>query len=289
MRLSRNSTLSPSQTDRLLLNVLRLLSAAAGAVFILIVVFLMKEALPIFKKLSLLQFFTDPSWHPTEGRFNLVPMLAGSLLTTLGALILAVPFGILSAVFCQYYASQKIAGFYQTVLALLAGIPSVVYGLWGLVVLVPLIRQIHPPGTSLLAGILILGLMILPTIALTANSAFAHVPEDDLQNAAALGLSCWQTVRGVVLPAAQPALVTGIVLAIGRAIGETMAVLMVAGNVVQIPQSLFDPVRTLTANIALEMSYAMDEHRAALFMGGLILMGIIVFLMMLYGQMKASP
>lgn len=258
---------------------LRLLSGVAGLLFILIVVFLMKEALPVFEKLSLLQFFTDPSWHPTEGRFNLLPMLAGSLLTTFGALILAVPFGILSAIFCQYYASQKIAGFYQTVLALLAGIPSVVYGLWGLVVLAPLIRQIHPPGTSLLAGILILALMILPTIAFTANAAFSQIPEDYLQNAAALGLSRWKTVRGLVLPSARSGLMSGIILGAGRAIGETMAVLMVAGNVVQIPKSLFDPVRTLTANIALEMSYAMAEHRAALFMGGLILMGMIVLLM----------
>ena len=161
---------------------------------------------------------------------------------------------------------------------LLAGIPSVVYGFWGLVVLVPLIGRIQPPGTSLLAGIAILTIMILPTIALMADASLAKVPPEYLRGAAALGLSRWATIRSIVFPAAKSGLFTGVILETGRAIGETMAILMVCGNVVQTPKSLFDPIRTLTANIALEMAYATGDHRSALFVSGLVLMALIVAL-----------
>ena len=152
------------------------------------------------------------------------------------------------------------------------------YGFWGLVNLVPLIARIHPPGPSLLAGILILTIMILPTIALMADAALANVPQHYLRGAAALGLSRWATIRGVVFPAAKSGLFTGVILETGRAIGETMAVLMVCGNVVETPHSLFDPIRTLTANIALEMAFALGDHRSALFVSGLLLMAMIVAL-----------
>jgi phosphate transport system permease protein len=161
---------------------------------------------------------------------------------------------------------------------LLAGIPSVVYGFWGLVVLVPLIGAIHPPGPSLLTGIVILTIMILPTIALLADASFADIPPQYLHGAAALGLPRWATIRGVVFPAAKSGLFTGVLLGSGRAIGETMAMLMVCGNVVQTPHGLFDPMRTLTANMALEMAYALGDHRAALFVSGLVLMAMIVAL-----------
>jgi len=161
---------------------------------------------------------------------------------------------------------------------LLAGIPSVVYGFWGLVVLVPQIAEIQPPGPSLIAGILILTIMILPTIALMADASLANVPQQYLRAAAALGLPRWATIWNVVFPAAKSGLFTGVILETGRAIGETMAILMVCGNVVQIPSSIFDPIRTLTANIALEMAYALGDHRAALFVSGLVLMAMIVAL-----------
>ena len=167
---------------------------------------------------------------------------------------------------------------YRRLIELLAGIPSVVYGFWGLVVLVPLIGAIHPPGPSLLAGIVILTIMILPTIALMADASLANIPQQYLRGAAALGLPRWATIRGVVFPAAKSGLFTGIILETGRAIGETMAILMVCGNVVQTPHSLFDPIRTLTANIAIEMAYALGDHRAALFVSGLVLMGMIAAL-----------
>jgi phosphate transport system permease protein len=224
------------------------------------------------------RFFTDPSWHPAEGFYNLLPMVWGTLFTMAGSVLVATPLGILSAVFCRYYAPPFIAGVYRRLIELLAGIPSVVYGFWGLVVLVPLIGRIQPPGPSLLAGIIILSIMILPTIALMADASLANVPTHYLRSSAALGLSRWATVRGVVFPAAKSGLFTGVILETGRAIGETMAILMVCGNVVQLPGGLFDPVRTLTANIALEMAYALGDHRSALFVSGLLLMGMIVAL-----------
>jgi phosphate transport system permease protein len=205
-------------------------------------------------------------------------MLWGTLFAMTGAVLVATPLGILSAVFCHYYAPRPVARWYRRLIELLAGIPSVVYGFWGLVNLVPLIARLHPPGPSLLAGILILTIMILPTIALMADAALANVPQQLLRGAAALGLPRWATIRGVVFPAAKSGLFTGVILETGRAVGETMAVLMVCGNVVRTPHSLFDPIRTLTANIALEMAFAEGDHRAALFVSGLILMGLIVAL-----------
>ncbi len=281
MILFKNKNLSPSQSDIVLLWILRLFAAITGIIVILITAFLLLEALPVIQQIGWLRFFTDPSWHPVEEFYNLLPMLWGSLLVTLGAVILAAPIGIGSAIFCQYYAPPFIAVFYRQLINLLAGIPSVVYGFWGLVVLVPLIGKLQPPGTSLLAGIAILTFMILPTIALTAEASFAKVPQEYLQGAAALGISHWGTIRGVVLPAAKSGLLTGLILGTGRAIGETMAVLMVCGNVVQTPTSLFDPVRTLTANIALEMAYATGNHRSALFVSGLLLMMAIALLVVI--------
>jgi len=280
--------LSPSLNDTILIWTLRGFAVIAGAIALLIVVFLILEALPVLRQVGLWRFFTDASWNPAEELYNLTPMLWGTLLAMAGSVLIATPLGVLSAVFCQYYAPPRISSLYRRLIELLAGIPSVVYGFWGLVVLVPLIGRLHPPGTSLLAGIAILTIMILPTIALTADASFAKVPPDYLRGAAALGLSRWATVRGVVFPAAKSGLFTGLILETGRAIGETMAILMVCGNVVQTPKSLFDPMRTLTANIALEMAYATGNHRSALFVSGLVLMGIIVALVAAAEVLKPS-
>ena len=190
--------------------------------------------------------------------------------------ILATVLGISSALFCQYYAPFLLASIYRKFIELLSGIPSVIFGLWGLMVLVPLIASFHPPGPSLLAGVVILTLMILPTIALVADTSLANVPREYIQGAAALGLGRWAIIRHVALPTAKSGLVTGILLQTGRAIGETMAILMVCGNVVQTPTSVFDPIRTLTANIALEMAYAVVGHRSALFLGGLLLLTMVI-------------
>ena len=264
--------------DAALLWLLRAASAVSGAIVVFIAVFLCLESVPALKDVGVTRLFSDASWHPAQGAsgtFNVTPMLAGSLLATLGAIGLAAPLGIASAVFCQHYAPARLARAYRQLIGLLAGIPSVVYGFWGLVVLVPLLRSLAPPGASLLAGILILALMILPTVALVADGALANVPRGYLLGACALGLSRFSTVLRVALPAARSGLITATILGAGRAIGETMAILMVCGNVVALPASVFDPVRTLTANIALEMAYATGDHRSALFLTGLVLLLLV--------------
>ena len=265
--------------DRALTWTLRACAAITGAVVVLIAVFLMLESWPGLRRVGVPRFFSDPSWHPSavaaDGSFNLLPMLWGTLAATAGALLLAAPLGVLSAIFCRHVAPPMLSRSYRRLIELLAGIPSVVYGFWGLVVLVPLIARLEPPGASLLAGILVLALMVLPTIALAADAALEAVPRRYLRGAAALGLGRWATLAGVALPAARSGIVTGVILATGRALGETMAVLMVCGNVVQVPASFFDPVRTLTANIALEMAYALGDHRSALFVTGLLLLALV--------------
>ncbi|NOQ63385.1 MAG: phosphate ABC transporter permease subunit PstC [Methyloprofundus sp.] len=278
MTLLRHNILSLSKTDQQLSLLLRLCALISALLVALILGFLLSESLPILQRVSILNFMNDPSWHPVQGLYNITPMLSATLLSTLGALLLATPLGIASALFSRYYAPPLLAAWYRRLIELLAGIPSVVYGLWGLTTLAPLVAQIHPPGVSLLTAILVLALMILPTVALTVDAALLAVPAAYHSSAAALGLSRWATIRSVIIPAAHSGIRSGIMLAAGRAIGETMAVLMVAGNVVQHPHSLFDSVRTLTANIALEMSYAMGDHRVALFVSGLALMLMILLL-----------
>lgn len=270
--------MSRSRTDRALVAGLRVAAAISAALVGLIAAFLVLESLPALRAVGFSRFFTDASWNPTEGLYNLAPMLWGTLFATAGAMLLATPLGILSAIFCHDYAPPRLAGLFRRLIELLAGIPSVVYGLWGLTVLVPMIAAIRPPGPSLLAGIAVLTIMILPTIALSADAALAGVPADYRRAAAALGLSRGATLRRVVLPAARSGLFTGVLLGMGRALGETLAVLMVCGNVIRTPDGLFAPVRTLTANIALEMAYAVGTHRSALFVGGLVLLALVVLL-----------
>ena len=203
-------------------------------------------------------------------------MFVGTLYATLGAVTLAAPCGVALAVFATFYAPPPIARVVHGVLGLLAGIPSVVYGLWGLVTLVPLLNRLHPPGLSLLMGIVILTLMILPTIALLAEAALRSVPREYTLGAAALGCTRWQIAHSVAMPAARSGLLTAVLLGSGRALGETMAVSMVMGNTIQIPDSVWVPARTLTAHIGLEMAYATGSHRAALFAAGLwLLAGVI--------------
>jgi phosphate transport system permease protein len=272
----KSRRIARSLIDPALLLLSRLAALVAGLIVVGMVGFLVLEAAAALRAVGPGRFFTDPQWHPAEGLFGLLPMLAGTALATLGALLLATPLGIASALFCRYFAPRGIASLYRRLVELLAGTPSVVFGLWGLVVLVPLLNRVHPPGASLLAAILILALMVLPTLALTVESGLRSLPEEYLHAAAALGLSRWTTVFRVALPAARSAVATGILLATGRALGETMAVLMVCGNVVQLPRTLFDPIRTLTANVALEMAYALGLHRSALFLSGLLLALVVI-------------
>ena len=264
---------------------LQLVASIAVILVGAIVVFLAIESKPAIGQLGW-RLFSDEAWFPTEGQFGLFPMLVGTLLVATGSILIAAPVGVASAIFSQYYAPAQIAFFYRRLVELLVGIPSVVFGFWGLVVLCPFISWVaedlggwpQVPGPSLLAAIMIVGLMILPTVMLVSESAIKGVSGEYIKGAAALGLGRLTTIWRIVLPQAKTGIVTGIVLAMARAVGETMAVVMVAGNVVKIPGSLFDPVRTLTANIALEMGYAAGLQRSALFCSGLALLVLVAVL-----------
>lgn len=276
-----------------LLWVLRILAAMAAGIIVLVLGFVILESIPALQAVGLSRFITDPGWHPAagalDGEYNLGPMLVGTLAAAGGAILLATPLGLGSALFSRFYAPETAGRWYRRLVEVLAGIPSVVYGFWGLVVLAPLIGQWHPPGQSLLAGTLILTLMILPTVALLSEASLRSVPASYLRGTAALGLSRWASIHGVVLPAARGGILTAILLATGRALGETMALLMVTGNVVQVPGSAFDPVRMLTSNIALELGYAMDNHRSALFVSGLVLMALVAVLVAMAEWTSREP
>lgn len=263
-------------SDRLLSALLVTLAVACAALPLLVLGFLVSESLPVLTHLR--AFFSSEGWYPLEGRFGLMPMLWASLAAAGGALLLAAPLGLASAIFVVFFAPPPLARAYRLVLNLLAGIPSVVFGLWGLTVLVPLIARWQPPGASLLAAMLILALMVLPTVAVSSIAALAAVPRATLAGAVALGMGARSRILGVALPAARGGIAGGCLLAAARALGETMAVLMVAGNVVQNPSGLFEPVRVLTANIALEMAYATGTHRAGLFASGLVLTMLVLLL-----------
>lgn len=269
----------PTNRDDGIRSLSRMAAAVSAGLIGLVLLFLVRESLPAFERIGFLRFLSDESWHPLSNRFYLLPMILGTALTSAGALFLAAPLGLASALYGRFYAPARLAIWHRRLVELLAGIPSVVFGLWGLVVLVPLLAPLGGSGQSLLAATLVLALMILPTIALTSQAALASVEPELLSGGAALGLSRAAIALRIAVPAARPGIRSGLFLAASRAMGETMAVLMLAGNVAEIPESLVSPVRTLTANIALEMGYAASAHRAILFVSGLVLLlcvGVLV-------------
>ncbi len=250
-----------------------LLAAAvtASAGVLLIALSLLMEGWPA------LPGILGPVWDPEAGRFGVMPMVWGSVAVTVGALLLVVPAGVGMALFLTETAPPPLAAVVRALLQALAGVPSVVYGFLGLNLLVPLIRKsLGGPGYSVAAGALVLGVMVLPTVASVAEDALRALPQAYREGAAALGATPWQTVRRVLLPAARSGLVTAVVLGLGRALGETMAVLMVTGNVAAPPRGPLDPARTLTGNIAMEMGYAVGQHRAALFATGALLLAAVL-------------
>ncbi len=278
MILSKDSSLYHWNIDKALAPLLLLAGLACVAILLLIVLFLSREAWPVLANGGWRAFVADNGWYPLEGLFGLLPMLAASLAVMLGAIVLAGPVGLGCAIFLQFYAPQAVRKSFRLLLSLLAGMPSVVLGLWGLTVLVPLIAQWQPPGASLLAAILVLALMIVPTMALAGAAALSSVPADLISGAAALGMGARSRILYVAVPAARRGMLSGALLSMARALGETMVLLMVAGNVVQYPHGLLEPVRALTANIALEMAYATDLHRAGLFASGLLLTLLVLVL-----------
>ena len=263
-------------------------AAVASVVVLLIAAFLLREAAPLVAQRGVAAFFTGPGWWPLDGSFNMLPMLVASLLLTLGALAIAAPLGIAFATFTVFHAPPWLSTLLQRLVEASAAVPTVIYGLWGVTVVVPAINRIAPPGASLLAGMVVLSLMVFPTIAILARAALQAVPASYTQAAAALGVGMPQTVLRVVLPVAGHGLFVAVVLGAARAIGETMVVLMVCGNIVQLPGSLLDPVRTLTANIALEMPYAMGAHRSALFVAGFLVLVLVTALVVLSERLKPA-
>lgn len=254
------------------------------ACMVAILVILAIGAWPVLQEVGFGPFLAGVDWHPTTGTFSLVPMIAGTFAVSLGALALAGPLGIICALFCRFYAGERTGAGFRLMLQALAGIPSVVYGLWGLTVLVPLIAQIRPPGASVLAGAIVLAIMILPTVAVVAETALRQVPLSLYMGGLGLGCPRHRVILKVILPATRRTLAAAAILGLARALGETMAVLMVTGNAVAVPDGPFASVRTLSANIALEMAYAFDLHRSALFVTGLVLMAVVLALLLAGGR-----
>ncbi len=256
-----------------------LIALSALSALALITVFIFIEGVPIIAKVGVVNFVFGMKWAPSQGAFGIFPMIIGSVSVTLGAAVLGVPVAICCSIFLAEFAPAALSNLVRPAIQLLAGIPSVVYGFWGLVFIVPAIRNyLGGPGLSILAGSVILAIMILPTVISISEVSLLALPRLYKEGAFALGATHWQTIRSVLMPAAKSGIVAAIILGIGRAIGETMAVIMVLGNAVALPQSILDPARTLTTNIGIEMGYASGEHQEALFATGIVLLIIIMIL-----------
>jgi len=265
--------------DKFISRLLFLAACSSTAILALIALFIFKEGVPIMAKSGLGQFIFGHEWAPLSGRFGIYPFIIGSLWVTAGALFFGVPLGVSCAVFLAEFAPTKWVIFLKPAIELLAGIPSVVYGFLGVIWLAPLIRNhLGGPGLSILAASIVLGIMILPTIVSVSIDAIQAVPKSYKEASLALGATTWQSTWRVILPAARSGILAGVILGMGRAVGETMAVIMISGNATTIPHSPLDSVRTLTANIAIEMGYAVGDHREALFATGVVLFFFIIIL-----------
>jgi phosphate transport system permease protein len=267
--------------ERIIRWVLLLMALFAVLALALITFFIFQSGLPLINKVGLSGFLFNTRWDPIAKppSFGILPMLVGSVWLTLGSLVIGVPLGLAITVFMVDLAPPKLAALMRPAVQLLAGIPSVVYGFVGLTLLAPLVRRVFGgPGLSILTGSIILGIMILPTIVAISEDAIRAVPKPLRDGALALGSTQWQVIWSIVLPAARSGIVASVVLGMGRALGETMAVIMMIGNSLNIPTSFLDSATTLTSNIGLEMAYASGDHRAALFATGVVLFVLIMLL-----------
>lgn len=248
------------------------------AVF-LICIFLFANGIPAIGKIGSLKFLFGTVWKPSNGKFGILPMIVASIYVTGGAILTGVPIALFTSVFMARYCPKRIYAPLKSGIELMAGVPSIVYGFFGLILLVPLIRKVFGgTGTSMLAASLLLGMMILPTIIGVTESAIRSVPESYFEGSLALGATKERSIFFVMLPAAKSGILAGIVLGIGRAIGETMAVIMVAGNQPRMPQGILKGVRTMTANIVTEMGYATGLHREALIATAVVLFVFILII-----------
>ena len=266
-----------------------LLAAVISIVAVaLICIFLFANGIPAMKKIGFAEFLTGTKWKPGNNKFGIFPMILGSIYVTGGALIIGVPVGVLTSVFMARFCPEGLYKFLKPVVNLLAGIPSIVYGFFGLVVLVPFIREHfkNSNGQSILCASILLGIMILPTIIGVSESAIRAVENSYYEGALALGATHERSVFTVIVPAAKSGIMAAVVLGVGRAIGETMAVMMVAGNQARVPSSIFKGVRTLTANIVMEMGYATDLHREALIATGVVLFVFILIINVSFSILK---
>jgi len=260
---------------------------------LLICIFLFANGVPAIIEVGLFDFLLGTEWapmrrYPAVPRFGILPMIVGSVYFMLGAIVIGVPVGIFTAIFLAYMCPRKLYVFLKPVVNLLAGIPSVVYGFFGIVLIVPIVREISlrvtggGTGASILSAAVLLGIMILPTIIAISESAMRAVPENYYEGALALGASHTRSVFFVMLPAAKSGIFASVILGIGRAVGETMAVVMVAGNQARMPIHLLRGARSLTANIVLEMGYAADLHRQTLIATAVILFIFILIINIIF-------
>lgn len=277
-----------TQVKELIAKILFMIAAAISvAAVVVICVFIFGNGVPAIAEIGVFDFLFGTTWRPSNEIFGIGTMIVGSLYVMAGALVIGVPLGILCAIFLANFGSNRVAKVAKAGVQLLAGIPSVVYGFFGLVVLVPFIRaNLGGTGQSVLCASIVLGIMILPTIITLSESALKAVPQTYYEGALALGADHERSVMRVVLPAAVSGIMVSIILAIGRAIGETMAVIMVAGNQVQLPGAITEGVRTMTANIVLEMGYAADLHRGALIGTACVLFVFILIINFCFSAIK---
>ena len=263
-----------------LMHMVFLLSACVSILCVaMICVFLFANGIPAIGKIGIFQFLAGEKWKPGNDLYGILPLILGSIYVTAGAVIIGVPIGILTAVFMSKFCPRHIYKVVKPAIDLLAGIPSVVYGFFGMVVIVPVVSQLFGgSGKSMLTASILLGIMILPTIIGVSESAINAVPSSYYEGSLALGASHERSVFFATLPAAKSGILAGVILGVGRAIGETMAVIMVAGNQARMPKGILQGVRTMTANIVLEMGYATDLHREALIATAVVLFVFILII-----------
>ncbi|MBQ2880496.1 MAG: phosphate ABC transporter permease subunit PstC [Anaerotignum sp.] len=253
----------------------------------LICLFLFANGLPAMEKIGAFDFLLGRKWKPSNGLYGIFPMIVGSIYVTAGAILIGVPLGILSAVFLAWFCPKKLYKVIKPAVELLAGIPSIVYGFFGLVVLVPIIQDLFGgSGKGVLTASILLGIMILPTVIGVSESSIRAVPRSYYEGSLGLGATHEHSIFFAVLPAAKQGILAGVILGIGRAIGETMAVIMVAGNQPVVPGSIFSGVRTMTANIVMEMGYAADLHREALLATAVVLFVFILIINLCFSALK---
>ena len=264
-------------------------ACASIALVAMICFFLFANGLPTIGKIGVSDFLLGQKWRPNNDIYGILPMIMGSLYVTLGACITGVPIGILTVVFMARFCPVSIYKYLKPAVELLAGIPSVIYGFFGLVVMVPFIRDnFGGTGSSMLTASLLLGMMILPTLISVAEAALRAVPDSYYEGALALGAGHVRSVFFTVVPSAKSGIMAAIILGVGRAIGETMAVIMVAGNQARMPQGLLEGVRTMTTNIVIEMGYAADLHRDALIATAVVLFIFIMLINLTFSYLKGK-